>query len=405
MHAGPTVTEVTGTEAEESRSQASRKRQHLAIVCCSLLLLTVSDPRHLIGRHKFHKSGNTDLDAGASAAAGPFSQLVAAVGEVTSSHASGEVKAQQINVTSVDAESVCATDEWRHGVWVATGSVGCGAGFAYENASCGPPFSPANFCKAVAGRSLLLVGDSITNQAFTALAEAMQLYSQVRPQHGHNKRACTAATPMWTFVTCGGASRIAFERHDYGAILREGHDRGSMCDEWHTPAYLNMFDLVVLETGAHVQSTRSVQAYEAQGDLIAEAIKAGSAGRKTRGTAPLIFVRTHWGLNVSEPPYVGQTNYTVPLKAPLPIQQSDYGWSEIPLVSQSIVSRLRTALQPDRIRVIDPSMALALRPDCRSDPVHFPSSEVSQHMTTFWRMVQQAITNWPTDLVGTRRRS
>lgn len=284
----------------------------------------------------------------------------------------------------------CAVDEFRFGKWTerrGAASSNCDA-FEYDNATCGPSFSARAFCAALRCRSLLVVGDSLLYQTFIGL---QRLLAGVTHFRDFSKQDCPRNGAPWIIIrlsTCCDHREqyLAYYRHDHLILERNGSlrnnniwntapKRGVSCDGWMM--MLDKFELVLMQTGHHVhelnaRNRASTSFHSRWAFAVAQAINL------SRPQPQVFFLKAIWG----------SSNHSASQAPPLssiPTIEQRFSWDLIPNVNGIWAKALKENVGAV---VVDPTMAAALRPDCRIDALHL---QQGLYRTTLLRLVQNAI--------------
>ena len=277
----------------------------------------------------------------------------------------------------------------------------------YQNATCGPPFSPELLCRAFGCRNVLLVGDSTVGSLHQALAP-WRNGVQWAPSMANGSASCPAAGASAArehFVMCENVTSacpkgvtVSYWRHDHldvRSVALDGRsNRGSNCDGWwdFTPEH---YQLALLSRGAHLNeygerkgdpAFHAKRAHELADVLLRAGGERAGVGRTGAGARALtaVYVLAHWGMT----DFV--SDELKPLPAPAPAS-ANYSWDLIPrlnaITAETLKRRLGGAAAPELV-VVDPTRALASRRDCRSDPLHVRRE---LYLASTWRMVQNAL--------------
>lgn len=332
----------------------------------------------------------------------------------------------------MDAASGCIADEFRYGSWVGGPASaafspvpGCGH-LQYVNRTCdhGRPFSVRRFCLALRCRSILFAGDSTVRGIFLAIVgEMIANHSRLAtvdltghwadcgpvhrwerlPQRGQDERASPRLRmpyPVCRSAHCPHGVNLTFIRSDHldvegSAFNGLTSNENLTCAKKKALHWMDTLDeepqLLVMSRGAHVEEYRSVHGRDVRGDAAWHASRAQLLARQLRSKASLgvVFLRPHWGLAEYsiEPKHWkaihGRNSY-----AAIP---SRYGWDLLPMIGEVTVRELRKGLG-DRFLAVDPTLALAQRPDCRLDPLHIRPEVLSGSVL---RLLVAACTTWP----------
>jgi hypothetical protein len=127
--------------------------------------------------------------------------------------------------------------------------------------------------------------------------------------------------------------------------------------------------LLVISRGAHVEEYKSVHGRDVRGDAAWHKERARLLANQLRGkpTHGVVYLRPHWGVaEYSDEPRHGRLADR--REHPRPVS-TQYSWNLLPMIGEVTATELREGLG-DQLLVIDPTLALAQRPDCRFDPLH-----------------------------------
>ena len=300
--------------------------------------------------------------------------------------------------------SSCIDDAFQHGHWLHVqgihdgstllsrneqlGSLGC-SHWEYANSSCGPAMSETRLCRALRCQSVLMVGDSTFSRLFAALipfGKPLPSMSQEMlcpiAEAGAKRAVMRQARTICTAECPHGGINVSYWRHNH--LLAEGLQLSSVekhesCDAWLDQHILAAHPILIISSGAHLMAydeatqRRNASWHAARADALANHLQQATTGK-------VIFVHAHWGAK-----HWSATEAT-PISAPERPHPS-FGWDLLPMVSTALATRLRQRLG-DRLLVIDPTRALAQRPDCRESHMHV-RSEV--YLASTWRMLQNAL--------------
>ena len=284
----------------------------------------------------------------------------------------------------------CLHDEMRYGGWqrIRNGTSEC-MNYGWVNQSCGEEFSVERLCSALHCRSMLLVGDSLMGRLFLALQDELDPpAAQMRPRFVHLGTGCPRIGTNSVSLRCGSncTSKISYVRSDH--MYRNetaGFGRSEVnCQEWLTRSVLDEYRLVVATmTGAHigeVMATNGNNEKEAIHDAWTRATYVAKSFVRL-GSPILLYVKDMWGvLNYTK-------DFSKPLTKPPAAIDDKYSWPLVPEVNRVTSAAFQATLGSACV-VIDPTLAMSLRPDCREDYLH-PGPGLFGQST--WRMVVNAM--------------
>ena len=308
------------------------------------------------------------------------------------------------------ARGACAADEHRYGTWETTaGGAGPCDRLAYGNASCGAPLTADRLCRAVACRPALLVGDSLMFSLYEGLRNFVNTSGRLaseRPELSmHHRAPCPpVGTPRRGFSlacpdACGASVSIDFERHDHLIDQAFCSTKGYCCDGWHDPKLLSHYATVVTTTGAHlVEFGKNALDVDLRifFQKLAEDVAARLASFVTDKS--LVFVKAHVGHAKTE---LGRATRGVARAAPpARIVVNEYRWELMPALGDAMARALSAKAGA---AVVDPTLALDLRSDCRLNALHFEPAVVAR---STGRMVVDALLErqWARDAPATGAR-
>jgi hypothetical protein len=322
----------------------------------------------------------------------------------------------------------CVADGFRYGRWKAAEANGpssaaslltCG-NLTYANATCTPEaLSIATLCEALRGTELLLmVGDSLMLKMWETLLEVQRLSSgkqgrafrfeaedcraprPTRPTRG--KLACYPCCCKAFSLPCRRPVRVRFVRHNHllGDFLPHGGSHcpkcalrpteaaclscrralatRTLCNVWRDDATLQLSTTLVVGTGSHVlevphYNESGVFAHRAD-DL--GAMLAAQASRPPR----VVFLLATWGEQHYTSGFVGA-------RPPRP-PHATYAWDRVP----SVNAEYARAMRAHGFVVVDSTLAMSMRRDCRLDYMHSTHGVYAQ---STWRMLQAALAALP----------
>jgi hypothetical protein len=324
----------------------------------------------------------------------------------------------------------CIVDEFRYGAWRPRMSVGrsrnglrfvC-ADHEFVNETCGQPFSAARFCAALQCRSVLMVGDSVMMTLFLALNTSYRIPRMSNYYCSSVTQNLCATAPGGR---CPGGINFTFVRNNH-IIVDPSLDKtwakanGEMlAQNCPIEPHLRrgMYGVVLAGSGLHMDRYSNVKGHDLRADWVWHRAKARSYMKSLRpllqGTQ-LIWMKQHWGL----------LNYTAgprpPLSEPQEMIPGNWSWNLLPGYNFIAAEAVRSELGSIGAMTIDPTRALAMRPDCRRTPdfwnveqqtgkgknhhgdwVH-PDGSVLRYSA--WPMVQNALETSLQSRTDTRRR-
>ena len=334
--------------------------------------------------------------------------------------------------TRFTSTSSCAADSWRHGKWVPTAtrfpsSLAC-SNYSFANETCAPhELSVATMCHNLRHtNSVLMVGDSLMLHAFLGLLGLAGAKERVEPCDSpvntsgfdtkKSKRLpCSPCCCRAFVLPCKQRPiRVRFVRHNhllgeflpkpapiincYSVSCRRTLGLRVSCTSWQKPEALQHAQTLILGTGSHLEdvphNATAIPKLMARG--------AGSAGRIPQGTSAFaeddVFARRADELasfvHAAHPERViflaspwGELHYTRHSAGPVDEPEPPYpmySWDGIPYVN----AQYTRAMRAKGFLVVDPSLALNHRPDCRKDYLH---SGLGVYIGSTWRLLQAAI--------------
>lgn len=326
--------------------------------------------------------------------------------------------------------SSCVRDGFRFGEWLPHAFHASAAGSAcsnltYTNRTCLPhTLSRESLCAALQHggssqqHSVLLVGDSLMLKLFEALMEAMKVRKfELEPCSGSgSKKACHPCCCKAFTLPCQSTSvRIRFVRHNHllGSFLphaskvvcpscgpacqddgvQEGRREDcaactkcrkvlaarTLCGTWSGRETLDRADTLVLGTGSHVLEVPgwSNSSALASGGVFARRAEELASFLAARHPRRNVYMVSPWG----ELDY--HTHYSGPAVEPAPPHHT-FGWDQIPKINDLYARAVRER----GYTVIDPTLALSRRRDCRIDYIH---SKTAIYAQSTWRMMLAAM--------------
>lgn len=318
---------------------------------------------------------------------------------------------------AASAIDACLADGFRHGVWqptTAASHLAC-SNLTYVNTTCLPaaPLAAAPLCEALGGGGpLLMVGDSLLLKTWEALLQTLRLKkydtedcAQPTSKPAASRRArCQCCCKAFSIPCAGGKSvRVRFVRHNHllGSFLPHGGavcsaackndpdestapclscrrtlGARTLCDTWREPHTLAHAATLVLGTGSHlleVPGHNASRLFARRADELAMLLAAHNLRR-------VVFVASSWGEGKHHSHYSGPN-------APEP-PASTYAWERIPAVN----AEYARAMRERGYVVVDPSLAMQQRQDCRLDFMH---SKPGVYAQATWRMLTAAFARLP----------
>ena len=295
--------------------------------------------------------------------------------------------------TSRDTTAIatgCLHDEMRYGGWqrIRNGPSEC-MNYGWVNQSCGAPFSVERLCLALNCRSMLMVGDSLMGRLFLALQDELDPQAgRMRPQFVHLGTGCPRIGTNSVSLRCGSdcTSKISYVRSDHmyrNATAAFGRSDVN-CQEWLTRKVLDEYKLVVATmTGVHIGEVMAANGNNAKKAIHDAWTRATYVAKSfvRLGPPSLLYVKDMWGvLNYSK-------DFSHPLTKPPVAIDDKFSWPLVPEVNRVTSAAFQATLGSACV-VIDPTLAMSLRPDCREDYLH-PVPGIFGQST--WRMVVNAM--------------
>jgi hypothetical protein len=131
----------------------------------------------------------------------------------------------------------------------------------------------------------------------------------------------------------------------------------------------NEDQLLVISRGAHVEEYKSVHGRDVRGDAAWHTERARLLASQLRGKTRhgIVYLRPHWGVaEYSDEPR--HSKLAGGREQPRPVS-TQYSWHLLPMIGEVTATELRKGLG-DQVLIINPTLALKQRPDCRLDPLH-----------------------------------
>ena len=326
----------------------------------------------------------------------------------------------------------CRADAYRYGQWEPSAAasprgMAC-ANYSYVNASCGTrPLSSASLCEALHDSSsaplLLMVGDSLMLKMW----ESLMFYVGGRPHYdledcksplkqvvaasSDHKRTkakrrlrggkigCEPCCCKAYSIQCGAGRapiRVRFVRHNHligdflphgGAACpkcaKEGEESSACiacrkildarvnCVVWREPDSLKHATTLLLGTGTHlleVPNNTVSGTFERRAEELAAFLDGQKYGK-------IIYMLSPWGEKEHHQGFSGPTEAAPP--------DAMYSWDRIP----SVNAEYQKAMRAKGFAVIDPTLALTQRKDCRFDYMHSMHGVYAQ---SAWKMLVAA---------------
>lgn len=297
--------------------------------------------------------------------------------------ASGQVDLVR-SPTPRETRSVCADDEFKYGAWTKKSghNQSCHA-YEFLNASCGSSFDKETFCqRSLRCRSMLLVGDSLVHTLFDAFSAEFTENTPIRSLKANLTHCPPNQNPHFTLricsLYCEKEVNLTYIRHDY-LVGDYGRDAGSACD-W--AALTASHKVLAISTGAHVHHVVDDHLFGSWYPIHAEKV---AALLKRLALTDVVYVKPHWGLTGNTRNSLEINTSKTRLQVNGDLISHEFMWNLIPLVADIYAVTLKKEVNA---LVVDPSIAFALRRDCRRDYLHMNPSVVQNSVLS---MLQNAL--------------
>ena len=227
------------------------------------------------------------------------------------------------------------------------------------------PFARTRICTTLAGRKLLVVGDSISEEVFLSIANSLEEMRTVVDFRGGSTNSIRV---------CEGSVLLDFVRNDrlsLGVVQDTVDAEGRKIFieyPWAIPDHLSGADIILLNRGAH---------YEDDNTLL-QAIEEALLFVQTTVPAARIVWRTTPR---------GHTEYAATLHAP-PLSDDvspdilaglPYNWGRFPAQNARVIELLERRFP--RVSILDVAPALGLRHDGHVDGLHYVLPGPLDHVT------------------------
>jgi len=184
--------------------------------------------------------------------------------------------------------------------------------------------------------------------------------------------------PVCESTHCPYGVNLTFVRSDHLDVENATYNAGDAqqmrtCADESALRWMSLLEqeaqLLVISRGTHVEEYKSVHGRDVRGDAAwhAERARLLASQLRDKPTQGILYLRPHWGVaEYSDEPRHGKLADR--REHPHPVS-TRYSWHLLPMMGEVTATQLRKGLG-DQVLVIDPTLALEQRPDCRLDPLH-----------------------------------
>lgn len=211
------------------------------------------------------------------------------------------------------------------------------------------PFSRYDFCRVMEGKSIFIIGDSISYMMYQALF--MQLQEPGQPQEQGPPVSSLGYIREKSFV-CQNRSRLAYIRNDHLSVEK--------CDnslEWYGSDFLADFNIIILNKGTHHPK-------KSEKDFLADTESMGKCLQRNLQKKHIVLFRTtpagHYNCVKHN-----QINHSVILTQPPPLENppkyaENFGWEKLQYLDTENIRILQKYI---KFIVLDVVPMTYLRPD------------------------------------------